>query len=175
MAVQNMKRSLYRMMGAWLLAAIVPPAVGQVVINEIMYHPASEDVREEYIELWNRSATNVNLTGWRLSSGVDYAFPSNTTINAGAFLVASAHKASFLAKYPSVPSARVVGDWVVIRTTNVIGSTLTNWANTLSNTRNSINLRNGTDDLIDTVTYADEGDWAIRQRGRLDLGARGWG
>jgi hypothetical protein len=156
------------------LLLVLPASAQQVVINEIMYHPASEDVREEYIELWNRGATNVNLTGWRLASGVDFAFPSNTILNAGAYLVVSAHKASFLAKYPFVPSARVVGDWVVMRTTNLIGNTVTNWANVLSNTRNTINLRNASDGLVDTVSYADEGDWAVRQRGFNDQGRRGW-
>lgn len=162
------------MVGAAVASLAMAPAWSQVVINEIMYHPASENVREEYVELWNRSATNVNLTGWKFSGGVDYAFPNGTIVNAGAYLVVSAHKASFVAKYPSVPSARVVGDWVVVRTTNVVGNVLTSFENTLSNTRNTINLRNAADDVVDTVGYADEGDWAIRQRGALDLGYRGW-
>src|SRR5688572_12184419 len=162
----------------WVGLALLASGLGaqgqNVVVNEIMYHPASENPREEYIELWNRGASAVNLTGWRLTGGVDYSFPSNTTINAGAYLVVSAHKASFLAKYTAVPSARVVGDWVVLRTTNVVGTTITNWENILSNTRNTINLRNATNILVDTVTYADEGDWAIRQRGFDHFGRRGW-
>lgn len=157
-----------------LLASALSARGQNVVVNEIMYHPASENPREEYIELWNRGATSVNLTGWQLSGGVDYRFPSNTTINAGAYLVVSAHKASFLAKYTAVPSARVVGDWAVLRTTNAVGITITNWENTLSNTRNTINLRNATNVLVGTVTYADEGDWAIRQRGFDHFGRRGW-
>src|SRR5687768_1809386 len=116
--------------GCWALLSLcvaLPAISQQIVINEIMYHPASENVREEYVELFNGGATNVNLAGWRLSSGVDYAIPTNTTINAGGYLVVSAHKASFLAKYPSVPSARVVGDYAVMRATNLVGRTLTNW------------------------------------------------
>jgi len=48
-----------------LIALCAASASGQVVINEIMYHPASENSREEYIELFNTSPTNVNLSGWR--------------------------------------------------------------------------------------------------------------
>jgi hypothetical protein len=37
---------------------------GQVVVNEIMYHAASERPEDEWIELRNLGATPVNLTGW---------------------------------------------------------------------------------------------------------------
>ena len=47
------------------------PDFSDVVINEIMYHPASEDDREEYIELLNRDTRPVNLKGWRLARGVN--------------------------------------------------------------------------------------------------------
>ena len=47
-----------------------------VVINEIHYHPLSEDIREEYIELLNTGTTTVDLTGWRFSNSIDYTFPA---------------------------------------------------------------------------------------------------
>ena len=47
-----------------------PAGAQDVVINEIMYHPASHEAREEYIELFNRGTTNVNLTGWALKGVV---------------------------------------------------------------------------------------------------------
>jgi hypothetical protein len=143
-----------------------------VIINEIMYHPSSESPLEEYIELWNPNATNVNLTGWRLAGGVDFAFPSNTTIAANAYLVVAAHKARFQAKYAGV--GNVVGDWIDVRVNNLNGYNLTNYLNVLSNTRNTVNVRDGNDQLVDTVSYADEGDWAVRQRGPDDFGRRGW-
>ena len=58
-------RAVQRML-LLLLAFLVNGALlarGQdIVINEIMYHPASQDPRDEFIELHNREATNVNLT-----------------------------------------------------------------------------------------------------------------
>src|SRR5262245_31538287 len=47
---------------AWLCGlAAVSAGAQNIVINEIMYHPASQDVREEFVELLNAGATNVNL------------------------------------------------------------------------------------------------------------------
>ncbi len=143
-----------------------------VVLNEIMYHPASHNPREEYIELYNRGATNVNLGGWILKGGVDFTFPSNTVINASSYLVVAAHRPTFVTKYPTI--GNVVGDFAVLRVTNLMGTSITNWENVLSNTRNSLELENATGQRIDLVEYADEGDWAQRQAGLNDQGYRGW-
>jgi hypothetical protein len=131
----------------WLVLACAgwEVACGQgVVINEIMYHPSSEMVQHEFVELHNLGPTNVTLTGWRISAGVDYAFPSNQTIAAGGYLVVAADVAAFQLRYPGV--SPVVGGWDGI----------------LSNSRNSIELENAAGDQVDRVTYADEGDWATR-------------
>ncbi len=125
---------------------LVPAHPTGVMISEIMYHPASENPLEEYLELFNGGPTNVNLQGWRLSSGVQFDFP-NVTLPVGGFLVVAAHVPAFTGKYPGV--------------TNVLGG----WTGQLSNTRESIDLENASARQIDTVRYADEGDWAVRQRG----------
>src|SRR5687768_2858554 len=143
-----------------------------IVINEIMYHPASHDPREEYVELYNRGATNVNLSGWSLKGGVEFTFPSNTVILPGNYFVVAGHRPTFVSKYPTI--ANVVGDFAVLRVTNLTGTSITNWENILSNTRNSIELENAEGDRVDFVQYADEGDWAKRQRGLSDGGFRGW-
>jgi hypothetical protein len=143
-----------------------------VVINEIMYHPLSHIARDEWVELHNRETTNVNVSGWQLTRGINFTFPSNTIVPAGGYLVVAAQKASFQALYPGVTN--VVGDYVVMRTTNLFGNIITNWANTLSNTRDEIELENASGGRIDLVEYAEEGDWAQRQRGLNDLNHRGW-
>ncbi|MBN2505357.1 MAG: lamin tail domain-containing protein [Verrucomicrobia bacterium] len=126
-----------------------------VIISEIMYHPSSENVLEEYIELHNKGAGAVNLTGWRFSDGVEFTFPS-VTLPGGGYLVVAADVAAFTAKYPGV--------------TNVIG----NWVGLLSNGSEDIDLDDALGQRVDSVRYADEGDWAIRQRGPLDRRHRGW-
>jgi len=142
-----------------ILALIGGPFCGsaQVVINEIMYHPASENVLEEYIELHNRATTNVNISGWRFSNGVEFTFPANTILPPNGYLVVAAHRPTFIAKYPGVP--------------NVMG----NWVGVLSNSRNDIDLDDASGNRVNSVEYADEGDWgAVRVRGPLDRNHRGW-
>ena len=47
------------------------------------------------------------------------------------------------------------------------------WTGKLSNQSDRITVRNETDLRVDEVTYADEGDWAVRHR-IIDAGAPGW-
>lgn len=131
-----------------------PNRVG-VLINEIMYHPISENPLEEYIELFNRDGAPVNMKGWRISDGVQFEFP-DLTLPSGGYVVVAADLETFRSKYPGV--------------TNVVG----NWTGTLSNSREDIDLDDAAGRRVDSVRYADEGDWAVRQRGELDRGHRGW-
>ena len=126
-----------------------------VVISEIMYHPSSENVLEEYIELFNKGASPANLNGWRLSKGVQYAF-TNAIIPPGGYLVVAADTNTFAVKYPGI--------------TNVVG----NWIGILANSSEDIDLDNQFGNRVDSVRYADEGDWAVRQRSNIELGNRGW-
>lgn len=130
-------------------------ARGDVVISEIMYHPASHDDREEFIELHNRGEAEVSLKGWRLGAGVEFVF-SETRISAGGRLVVAADPVVFREHYPASPSP--VGPW----------------KGRLSNTRETIELRSRDGDVHCRVTYADEGDWATRVLGAVDHGYRGW-
>ncbi len=74
------------------------PAVGPVVISEIMYHPldwgTNDNVLDEFIELLNITSNTVPLyyassptNTWKLTGGVDYAFPTNVSLQAGESLV----------------------------------------------------------------------------------------
>src|SRR6188768_2038464 len=49
-----------------------------VVFNEIMYHPLTNESALEWIELHNQNAVDVDLSGWRLTQGIDYIFPAGT-------------------------------------------------------------------------------------------------
>lgn len=131
-----------------------------VVITEIMYHPyhsetAPEDIRQEYIELYNRGTGPVSLSGWRISNGVDFVFP-DVILGAGEYLVVAADVDIFRAVYPSV--------------TNVIGG----WEGRLSNRGEEIVILDDTGVQIDRVPYADEGDWMVRVLGPVERGHRGW-
>jgi hypothetical protein len=61
-----------------------------LVISEIMYNPRSawEGTNNlEFIELWNSGLITEDLTGHKLSGEIDYAFPANTKLAPGQFLV----------------------------------------------------------------------------------------
>ncbi|MBN2507718.1 MAG: lamin tail domain-containing protein [Verrucomicrobia bacterium] len=128
---------------------------GAVVINEIMYHPASTNADQEYVELHNTTAEAVPMAGWRFHRGVDFAF-GNLTLPPGGYLVVAAHTQAFAAKYPDV--------------TNVVG----NWTGRLSNDDETLELEDALGERVDRVPYADEGDWAIRQRGPNSADYYGW-
>ena len=48
----------------------VGPDLKTVVINEIIYHPVTDNDLEEYIELTNIGTNAVNLDGWIFGDGV---------------------------------------------------------------------------------------------------------
>ncbi len=116
---------------------------GNIVISEIMFHPASEQVVDEWIELRNRGTNVVNLAGWKLNRAVDFVFPS-VNLPAGGYLVVAANVAAFNAKYPGV--------------TGVVGG----WLGRLSNSRDEIELEDPSGNQVNLVAYADGGDWALR-------------
>jgi len=131
-----------------------------IVITEIMYHPyhpvpGVEDIGAEYIELLNRGSEPVNLSGWRISNGVDFVFP-NVTLGSGEYLVVAANVDTVRAMYP----------WV----SNIVGG----WEGRLSNRGEAIELIDNAGVRIDRVKYADEGDWMVRELGPRDRGHRGW-
>ncbi|UCG55979.1 MAG: lamin tail domain-containing protein [Phycisphaerales bacterium] len=132
----------------------------QVVITEIMYHPSQpdsqvEDMREEYIELFNRGKTAVDLSGWRFNNGVDFAFP-DVTLGAGEYLAVAADVNAFATKYPGVA--------------NVVGG----WDGRLSNSGEVIELVNSVGGSVERIQYSDQGDWGLRELGPPDRGHRGW-
>jgi len=134
----------------------------RIVINEIMFHPLQavnqpEDVAAEFIELFNAGPDAVDLSGWRFSKGVGgYAFPVGTSVAGGGYLVVAADVDYFEAFHP----------WV----TNIVGG----WPGKLSNAGDTIELVDRDGVLVNRVTYADEGDWAVRELGPAESGQRGW-
>ncbi|MEO5916626.1 MAG: lamin tail domain-containing protein [Luteolibacter sp.] len=87
-----------------------------IVINEVMYEqrpltqsPFAADP-EQWVELHNRSASPVVLTGWTFSAGISYSFPTGTTIAAGDYLVVSNNATALQAKWPGV-AGKIIGNF----------------------------------------------------------------
>ena len=134
-----------------------------VMINEIMYHPynaghpLSEDIREEYIELFNAGDFPVEVSGWRITGGVEFEFPAGAAVGEHGYLVIAADTATFEAIYGGA------------------GSVVGGWTGRLSNKGDRLLLLSAEGQVIDEVNYSDEGDWGLRRLGPVDAyGHRGW-
>jgi hypothetical protein len=101
---------------ATLGAANSDPAVGPVVITEIMYHAVDDAASAEFIELHNTSSVSVPATGWRINGGAqfnfadDYVFAANASILLVHFDPADAiARATFEARYKLPAGAALLG------------------------------------------------------------------
>lgn len=121
-----------------------PPAI---VINEVHYDPIDPTRFEEFIELFNPGTTDVNLSGWRIASGVDYTL-GNVTIPAGGYFCVVQDPAKFAVTWPSVAS-RSAGPWT----------------GKLSNDGELIELRRADGSLVTAVDYGDGFPWPTAPRG----------
>ena len=144
------------------LATVVGRA-GDVVINELMYHPGygevgdpgyiAEDPLKEYIELLNQGTNSVSLKDWRFDKGIAFTFP-DLTLPAGGSLVITADtnvtrfKENYRTNYPGVAGATVLGGWV----------------GTLANNGEDLELLDNLGKRVDEVSYTSEGDWAQRRQ-----------
>ena len=117
--------------------------------------PVRRILQQEWIELFNRGPAAVSLAGWRFSDGVDFVFP-NVTLGAGQYLVVAADVNVFMAKHPGV--------------TNVVGG----WTGWLRNSGEKLELVDSAGAVVNTVRYADQGDWGVRELGPASSGQRGW-
>jgi hypothetical protein len=108
-------------------------ALPPVVINEIHYKPQDRTRNTEFIELWNPSAAAVDLSGWRLADAVDFVFPAGSTLAAGGYRVVAGNAAAFQQYYGLAPGGQYAG--------------------TLKNSGEPIELRTGAGMLVDRVDY----------------------
>jgi len=165
------------------------PAVGPIVIRQIMYHPpdlaGDDNVADEFIELYNITTSPVALfdstvptNTWRLRDAVDFNFPTNVSIgpNSSVIVVSfdpanSAQRTAFLNKYGLFTGVPMFGPY----------------NGKLDNSRDSIELlkpdaptTNGLPYiLVERVDYRDAAPWPPAPDGsgtalrRITLGAYG--
>ncbi len=109
-----------------------------VVINEIMYSPASDLDGDEFLELANTNPTAVDVSGWTFT-GITATLPAGSTIPANGFFVLSPDAARFQTTYG--------------RTANAV------YTGKLSNGGELLAVKDASSAIVDQVTYADAGDW----------------
>ncbi len=117
-----------------LAGATAAPSDSVVVFNELMYHPPAGSAAGEWVELYNQMGVDVDISGWRLSGGIDFTFPDGTVVAGGGFLVVAALPAQ-------VPNS--LGPFIGL----------------LDNGGETVNLRDNSDRLMDSVRYGDDWPW----------------
>src|SRR5204863_9377080 len=112
-----------------------------VIIDEVMYHPASENLLESYVEIHNQDNVATNISGWRFTKGISFIFPTNTVLGAGAYLAVAADRAAFTNKYPAVANF------------------VSGWSGAISH---HLQLENASGQVMSELQFADDGDWSTR-------------
>ncbi len=93
-----------------LPAPVAPAAAAKVVLNEIHYHPGDDARTGEFVELHNHGAEAADLGSWILRGGIEFFFPSGTTLAAGEYLVVAADPPAIVARYSMDPKL-VIGPY----------------------------------------------------------------
>ncbi|MEO6166730.1 MAG: lamin tail domain-containing protein [Chitinophagales bacterium] len=120
------------------------PCNDPLVFDEINYNSDTLLNSGDWLELYNRSSSGINLTGYSLKDSEDdnaYFFPANTQIAAGERLVVVHDVALFSARHPNV--------------SNYVGPFIFN----LSNGGELIRLFDSDGELTFSVVYDDEEGW----------------
>ncbi|MFT5499203.1 MAG: hypothetical protein ACI9TH_004618, partial [Kiritimatiellia bacterium] len=118
----------------------------QLVINEIHFNSPTNNLLEEFIEIYNPGPTNVNLLGYRLSSAVDVVFTNVVSIASGGYLVLAENAGMFQTRFGFAPDDVYAG--------------------LLSSDGETIRLRNAANRVIDEADYAVGFPWPVASDGQ---------
>ncbi len=116
-------------------------AMGQVVINEIMYN--APDSGLEYIELYNSGDATVDLSGWMLKDNRDshvFTLPDNTKLSGNRYIV-------------------IADDGELFRTTYGVKPAASGFTFNLSNDGDAVRLFDANGSAIESVVYDDRHPW----------------
>jgi hypothetical protein len=128
------------------LASAQSSANPQVVINEIFYDPQDPSRHMEFLELLNAGFADTDIGGWYFSRGITYAFPQGTIIPAGGYVVVAEDPEAFRAAFGFACYGPFAGR--------------------LSNEDETLTLRDGSGNKIDTVDYKLGFPWPTDTEGR---------
>ncbi|MES2707799.1 MAG: lamin tail domain-containing protein [Verrucomicrobiota bacterium] len=116
-----------------------------IVINEIQYNPARNEIPAEFVELYNPLASAVDVSGWKLDGGVSYTIPAGVTIPAGGYLVIAQDPAAMLGLY----GVTALGPW----------------SSNLSSDGEDLQLRNAGNNVVDELVYGVVSPWPSASNG----------
>lgn len=121
-----------------------------IVINEINYNSSDKFDSGDWIELFNKSNTNIDLSNWAFSDSdpnKKFVLPEGTILEAGKYLVLVNDDSSFTSRFPYV--------------NNYLGEL----AFGLNGSGEFIKLTDSMGEVIDSLTYDDEAPWPLEPDG----------
>lgn len=121
-----------------------------VVINEINYRSADDFDPEDWIEFYNNSDQNIDISGWYFSDSDDahqFIFPEGTNLAADDYLVLTREDSLFSILFPDVQNK--IGDMDF----------------GLSGDGELIRLFDSNGTIVDELTYNDKSPWPLKADG----------
>jgi hypothetical protein len=88
-----------------------PIIIGDIVINELMYHPISGNDDDQYIELYNKGTNTVSLANWQFSAGVTFTFPPGASLAPNGYIVVAKNAANLFSNYANLNSGNTFGNY----------------------------------------------------------------
>lgn len=124
-------------------SANITTCVESVLINEINYNSSPANDAGDWLELYNKSSSNIVLTGWSVTDGAGgvFNFPSGTSLPPASYLVVFGNLGLFNSQHPTVA--------------NKVGA----MPYTLSNSGGKIKLLNASGKLVQAIKYDDNLPW----------------
>lgn len=122
-----------------------------VIINEINYNSADDFDTADWIELYNTSESELDLSGWIMRDNDDthnFTLPEGTTIEGNGFLILTRDKMRILAEFPNIESI-AVGDFDF----------------GLSSGGDAVRLYDANEALVDEVYYLPDSPWPTLSNG----------
>jgi hypothetical protein len=116
------------------------PAVDHLLLSEVVYDPEDSETENEWIEIFNGTGVDVDLTGWQLedAAGNIHTFESVTLPDGEFLLVTSSSTTDDLADFPE--------DTLVVYTGSTLG---------LNNNGDALFLRDDEDAEVDALSWGD--------------------
>ena len=119
-------------------------------ITEVMYNPAGPDEESEWLELWNSTGKEIDVSGWTIE-GIGFEFPEGTKAAENAVFVVARNVAAFRKKYGN--GVRVLGGYPA----------------RLDNNGEILRLKDAGPEYpatVDLLRYGTDGDWPQGADGR---------
>ena len=132
----------------------LPPTYGDLIISELSYNPDGSD-EFEFLEIMSASGHVLDLSGLRLSGGIDFLFPDGLRLEAGKFIVITESLEAFQQRYQDPTSEYYFAD------IQAIG----NWAGRLNDAGEQIDLLGASGIPLISVIYDNANGWPATANG----------